>query len=68
MKKKLIFLLSTLSLMPLGALSQTVTARAYYYDKTEMKTVETTSYFIQETGNDDLLVITFFSEPVGVIS
>ena len=32
------------------------------------KTVETTSYFIQETGNDDLLVITFFSEPVGVIS
>ena len=31
------------------------------------KTVETMSYFIQETGNDDLMVITFFSE-TGVIS
>lgn len=31
------------------------------------KTVETMSYFIQETGNEDLLVITFFSE-AGIIS
>jgi len=62
MKKKLIFLLSMASLMPLGALSQTVSARAYYYDKTEMKTVETTSIDNVEPP----IEVTFKANPAGM--
>lgn len=62
MKKKLIFLLSLASFMPLGALSQTVTARAYYYDNTEMKMVETTSI----ENVDPPIEVTFKANPEGM--
>ena len=59
MKKKVIFLLSMTSLMPLAALSQTVNPLAYYFDNNEKQYIETTSI---EDGEPPLDV-TFRANP-----